>query len=121
MYSPAAMLKPPARSPAIPASTMACGSTDEAPAMPMIRLTLDTSPSLAPKTVGRRMLEPRVSWGLAGGSKTDRRRDHAAIMGRRGVLRDGSWNESPMSPPAPQCSRALGQLRPAGEPGETLS
>jgi site-specific recombinase XerC len=38
---------------------MACASWDDAPAMPMIRLTLATSPSVAPNTVGRRTLEPR--------------------------------------------------------------
>src|SRR2546426_705104 len=49
MYSPAAMAKAPARRPATPASTTTWGS-GLAPATPMMRLALETSPSLAPKT-----------------------------------------------------------------------
>jgi len=41
-------------------------------ATPMIRQTLATSPSVTPNTVGRRTLEPRVSWGPAGAARTCR-------------------------------------------------
>src|SRR5450759_3547947 len=55
MYSPMAMLRLPAMRPAMPASTTVWGSRADAPATPMIRLTLATRPSVAPNTAGRRI------------------------------------------------------------------
>src|SRR5450759_4627610 len=78
MYSPMAMLRLPAMRPAMPASTTVWGSRDDAPATPMIRLTLATRPSVAPNTEGRRMLEPRVSWGLVGAASRGRNLDRMA-------------------------------------------
>ena len=67
MYSPTAMEKAPASSPAMPAMTMAWLS-DEAPATPMTSARLETSPSLPPKTAGRRKPVTRDSWGEVGGA-----------------------------------------------------
>src|SRR5450756_1861895 len=90
------MLKLPASRPAMTARTMACASWDDAPAMPMIRLTLATRPSVARNTVGRRTLEPRVSWGLDGAATRARSRDRMAFTAKREPLRPLSWRESPM-------------------------
>src|SRR5450759_4374125 len=78
MYSPTAMLKLPAIRPAMPARTTVWASPADAPATPMIRLTLATRPSVAPNTEGRRMLEPRVSWGLVGAASRGRNLDRMA-------------------------------------------
>jgi hypothetical protein len=64
--------------------------------MPMIRLTLATRPSVAPNTVGRSTLEPRVSWGLDGAATRARRRDPAAFTAKRELIGPLSWGESPM-------------------------
>src|SRR6476661_1970218 len=53
MYSPAAMLNAPARSPATPASRMKLGFFDAAPATPMTSDRLLTRPSLTPKMTAR--------------------------------------------------------------------
>src|ERR1035437_473618 len=108
MYSPTAMLKLPAMRPAMPARTTVWASPDDAPAMPMIRLTLATRPSVAPNTEGRRMLEPRVSWGLAGAARMERnldRTDRSAARGapvlvlRRVTGRAESGRDRPGAPP----------------------
>src|ERR1035437_3106931 len=83
MYSPTAMLKLPAMRPAMPASTTVWESPDDAPATPMIRLTLATRPSVAPNTAGRRMLEPRVSWGLVGAASRALQPDRMAVAADR--------------------------------------
>ena len=57
-YSPAAMLKAPASSPASPAKRMVA-LLGAAPAKPITRAVLETSPSLAPKTAAR--IEPDLS------------------------------------------------------------
>src|ERR1035437_6729055 len=85
MYSPTAMLKLPAMRPAMPARTTAWASPADAPATPMIRLTLATRPSVAPNTEGRRMLEPRVSWGPVGAASRDRTPDRVARTTARGA------------------------------------
>src|SRR3990172_4548186 len=84
MYSPTPMLKAPAMRPATPARTMIPGS-GLAPATPMTRARLETSPSLAPKTMGRRTVFALVSWGSdAAGS------DRSSTAALRICLR-GSW------------------------------
>src|SRR5450759_1760457 len=85
MYSPMAMLKLPAIRPAMPARTTVWASPDDAPATPMIRLTLATRPSVAPNTEGRRMLEPRVSWRLVGAASRSRNLDRMARTTARGA------------------------------------
>lgn len=52
MYSPAAMEKAPAASPASPLITTVCWLAVP-PATPVMRARLETSPSIAPKTAGR--------------------------------------------------------------------
>ena len=51
-YSPAAMEIAPARRPVTPATRTKVGSV-LAPAMPKMRATLETNPSLTPKTAAR--------------------------------------------------------------------
>jgi hypothetical protein len=69
----------------------------------MIRLTLATRPSVAPNTVGRRMLEPRVSWGLVGVASRARRPDQMAFTAMSEALGSASWREF-STPRRAQCS-----------------
>jgi hypothetical protein len=71
----------------------------------MIRLTLATRPSVAPKTVGRRTLEPRVSWGLVGVASRARRPDQMAFTAMSEALGSASWREFP-TPRRAQCSHS---------------
>ncbi len=57
MYSPAAIDKAPASRPATPAVTT-LAAVAPAPATPMIRLALETSPSFTPNTAARRLPPP---------------------------------------------------------------
>src|SRR3954467_237385 len=66
MYSPAAMEKAPAASPASPPSTTArCAAAP--PATPAIRAKLETRPSIAPNTAGRSHppVTSRCSWWIS--------------------------------------------------------
>ena len=60
-HSPIAIESAPARSPAKPA-TRTAAPPPEAPATPIERLRLETSPSLAPRTAARRALPPPIRW-----------------------------------------------------------
>ena len=60
-YSPAAMENEPAMRPATPASRTA-EAEECAPAMPRMRATLDTRPSLTPKTAARAPPPWRLRW-----------------------------------------------------------
>ena len=95
-------------------------------------------PSVAPNTVGRSTLEPRVSWGLDGAATTARKRDQAAFTAMTEALAPVPSGESPCGGehdapvrevdlgiplvvfaqtrtrnpwPSPSCQSALAQLR----------
>ena len=78
-YSPAAIDRAPATSPAIPAVTIAAADAPEA-ATPSTRLAVDTMPSLAPSTAARSQLERWLRWT----SGVNAGRGHGAPLPRHG-------------------------------------
>ena len=77
MYSPAAIEKPPASKPAIPASVTIVGSP-EPPATPITMLKLEISPSFTPITAARRLPPPSGPSGES--ARRKRGLDSASVM-----------------------------------------
>jgi len=65
-YSPAAIDKAPATSPAIPAVTIATPDAPDA-ATPRTRLAVERMPSLAPSTAARSQFDRRLRWTATSG------------------------------------------------------